>query len=175
MTAYRMMGNHDDASDVAQEAFVRAFRGLPDFDARSDFFTWLYRIAINVALNHLRRAGRRRRVSIDDAVLPDHLRSEASGDPSRALELKQMALDIGHALDQLSDAQRASIVLAVLEGLSYREVAEILECSEGTVAWRVHQARKQLRQQLGRYLAGSEDESSDGLSGDTSEAVDVRG
>lgn len=157
MTAYRMMGNHDDANDVAQDAFIRAYHGLSRFDARSDFFTWLYRILINVALNHLRQQRRRRSVSIDEVVLPAPLSEEVGDDPRRALELKQMVVEIGQALDLLPDTQRATLVLVILEGLPYREAAEILECSEGTVAWRVHEARKQLRQRLGKYLGDSED------------------
>lgn len=155
MTAYRMTGNHDDANDVAQDAFIRAYRGLSRFDARSDFFTWLYRILVNVALNHLRQRRRRRSVSIDEVVLPAPLSEEVGDDPRRALELKQMVVEIGQALDLLPDTQRATLVLVILEGLPYKEAGEILECSEGTVAWRVHEARKQLRERLGKYLDGS--------------------
>jgi RNA polymerase sigma-70 factor (ECF subfamily) len=155
MTAFRMMGNHDDASDVTQDAFVRAYRGLPDFDARSDFFTWLYRIVVNVSLNHLRQGRRRKVVSIDDVALPAGLQREAAADPRRALELKRMALDIHRALDDLPETLRATVVLVILEGMPYREAAEILECSEGTVAWRVHEARQKLRNHLGRHLVGA--------------------
>lgn len=155
MTAFRMMGNHDDASDVTQDAFVRAYRGLPDFDARSDFFTWLYRIVVNVSLNHLRQGKRRKVVSIEDVALPAGLQRQAGADPRRALELKRMALDIHRALDDLPETLRATVVLVILEGMPYREAAEILECSEGTVAWRVHEARQKLRNHLGRHLVGA--------------------
>jgi len=152
MTAYRMMGSHADADDVAQEAFVRAFRGLKGFNAQSDFFTWLYRIVVNVALNHLRRPQRKRMVSVDEVKLPLKDQAVAADDPRRALELKQMVLDIGHALDGLPDTLRATVVLVLFEGMPYRDAAEILECSEGTVAWRVHEARRKLRGPLGKYL-----------------------
>jgi RNA polymerase sigma-70 factor (ECF subfamily) len=174
MTAYRMMGNHDDANDVVQDAFVRAMRGLPSFDGRSDFFTWLYRIVINVALNHLRQRKRRRAVSLEQVVLPERLQREVDGDPKRKLELKRMAVEIGQAIADLPDTLQATLVLVVLEGVSYRDAAEILECSEGTVAWRVHEARQRLLGRLGKYLGrrsastGNEDE----LRGDTTEAVD---
>jgi RNA polymerase sigma factor (sigma-70 family) len=177
MTAYRMMGNHDDASDVAQDAFIRAYRGIASFDARSDFFTWLYRILVNVALNHLRQRRRRRTVAFEDVVLPAPLAEASGDDPRRALELKRMMFEIGQALETLPVTLRATLVLVILEGLPYREAAEILDCSEGTVAWRVHEARKLLRDPLGKFLTDSEEteNDNDGLPGDTTKAVDVRG
>ena len=174
ITAYRMMGNHDDANDVVQEAFVRAMRGLGSFDMRSDFFTWLYRVVINVALNQLRQRKRRRSVPLDQVALPAALQREAAQDPGRALELKRMAAEIGAAMDELSESLRATLVLVVLEGMPYREAAEILECSEGTVAWRVHEARQRLMGRLGHYLGGPEkktEKQNDELRGDTTEAV----
>lgn len=174
ITAYRMMGNHDDANDVVQEAFVRAMRGLGSFDMRSDFFTWLYRVVINVALNQLRQRKRRRSVPLDQVALPAALQQEAAQDPARALELKRMAAEIGAAMDELSETLRATLVLVVLEGMPYRDAAQILECSEGTVAWRVHEARQRLMGRLGQYLSGLEkktEKQNDELRGDTTEAV----
>jgi RNA polymerase sigma-70 factor (ECF subfamily) len=173
MTAYRMMGNHDDANDVAQDAFIRAFRGLPSFDARSEFFTWLYRIVINVALNHLRRKKRRRTLSIEEVQLPEELRREAGDDPRKALDLKRMVQEVGQALEALPETLRATVVLVILEGMPYRDAAKVLECSEGTVAWRVHEARQKLRGHLGRFLEGKQENKSDnGLPTDATEAVD---
>jgi len=169
MTAYRVMGNHDDANDVVQDSFVRAMRGLSAFDMRSDFFTWLYRIVINVALNHLRQRRRRRTVSLDQVPLPPNLAREAEQSPGRALELKRMVAEIGEALDELPDTLRATLVLVVLEGVPYRDAAEILDCSEGTVAWRVHEARQRLTGRLGKYLRPKNEHE---LRGDTTEAVD---
>jgi RNA polymerase sigma-70 factor, ECF subfamily len=176
MTAFRLLGNHDDASDVAQESFIRAFRGLGSFDGRADFFTWLYRIVVNVALNQLRRVRRQRSVSLEEVQLPESLLQQAGDDPRRVLELKQMVIEIDAALAELSDALRATVVLVALEGMPYREASEILECSEGTVAWRMHEARQKLRQRLGKYLRrGPESESgNDELSGGTTEALGAR-
>lgn len=166
-TAYRMLGNHHDADDAAQEAFVRAYRGIGSFDTRSNFFTWIYRIVVNVALNQLRSRKRRPQVvydaeAIERIVLPEGLEQQAAGDPRKALELKRMVVDIGAALDELSESLRITLVLVVFDGLSYREAAEILDCSEGTVAWRVHEARGKLRERLLGYLSEGprEDESS---------------
>lgn len=157
-TAYRMLGNHQDADDVSQEAFVRAYRGLPSFDVRSNFFTWLYRIVVNVALNHLRRRKRRPQVLFDAEHLenlpfPEHLAKQAAADPGRSLELKRLVADIAAALDELSETLRVTCVLVIFDGLSYGDAATILECSEGTVAWRVHEARRKLRERLARYLS----------------------
>ncbi len=153
MTAYRMMGNHDDANDVAQEAFIRAFRGMSGFNARSDFFTWLYRIVINVSLNHLRKASKQRTVSMDDVQLPEPLSQAATANPRKTAELRRMVSEVEQALGTLPETLRATVVLVTLEGMSYREAAEVLECSEGTVGWRVHEARKKLRDRLGKYLS----------------------
>jgi len=174
LTAYRMMGNHQDADDVAQEAFVRAFKGLPRFDQRADIFTWLYRIVVNVALNHLRQRQRRPTQSIEDYRLAPSLEQRAGGDPRRVLEFKRMAQEIAAALDELSDTLRATLVLVVFDGVSYRNAAEILECSEGTVAWRIHEARRVLRRRLGHYLSGDEAMAEEGTAEEAKGAADVR-
>jgi RNA polymerase sigma-70 factor, ECF subfamily len=153
MTAYRMMGNHDDANDVAQEAFIRAFRGMSGFNARSDFFTWLYRIVINVSLNHLRKASKQRTVSMDDVQLPEPMSQAATSNPRKTVELRRKVAEVEQALETLPETLRATVVLVILEGMSYREAAEVLECSEGTVGWRVHEARKKLRDRLGKHLS----------------------
>ena len=174
MTALRIMGNEDDARDVTQDAFVRAFRGLGSFDGRSEFFTWLYRIVVNVALNHQRRTRRQRSVSLDDVELPALVQERAGSDPRQELELKRVVLEARQALDELTPVLRATMVLVVMEGRPYREAATILDCSEGTVAWRVHEARQKLRERLSRHLKGWEPKEEHELSGDTAEALRAR-
>jgi RNA polymerase sigma-70 factor (ECF subfamily) len=146
-TAFRVVANHSDADDLCQEAFLRAYRGLPSFDGRADFFTWLYRIVVNLAINHLRRQQRQRATSFDEGRLPKgwdqgglDLRSQA--------EAKDLCVRVGEALTTLSPTLRVTVVLALVEELPQKQVAEILGCSEGTVAWRVNQARKRLRERL---------------------------
>jgi RNA polymerase sigma-70 factor (ECF subfamily) len=173
ITAFRMMRNHEDAHDVAQEAFIRAFRGIGSFDARSDFFTWLYRIVVNVSLNHMRRRRRRPAVPLEEAQLPEPLARQARGDPGRTLELKRKVRAVDEALDELPETLRTTVVLVILEGMSYKEAAEVLECSEGTVGWRIHEARQKLRDRLGHLLSSEAEEKEDELSGDTAEALDV--
>ncbi|PID38657.1 MAG: RNA polymerase subunit sigma [Proteobacteria bacterium] len=178
-TAYRMLGNHQDADDVSQEAFVRAYRGLPSFDVRSSFFTWLYRIVVNVSLNHLRGRKRRPQVRFDaehleNLPLPEHLAKQAAADPRHNLELKRMVADIAAAMDELSETLRVTCVLVIFDGLSYGDAATILDCSEGTVAWRVHEARRKLRERLARYLSDEPRREEDSPSERARGAADAR-
>lgn len=154
-TALHIMGNHSDADDVAQDAFVRAFRGLAGFDGRSDLFTWLYRITVNTALNHLRS---KKRVSNlaqkgKDEVARDGGRPERLGEAARTPEdwarLSGRLRRVLAEVCDLSPPLRVTLVLATVEQLPYKTIAQILDVPEGTVAWRVNEARKQLRERLG--------------------------
>jgi RNA polymerase sigma-70 factor (ECF subfamily) len=150
-TAYHIMGNHGDADDVAQDAFIRAYRGLATFEGRSDLFTWLYRITVNTSLNHL-RSRRRATTSNADPESEAVAAQRANEDPIKTPEewsvLSQRVRHTLLALCELSPTLRVTLVLATVEGLPYREIAEVLEIPEGTVAWRVNEARKQLRARL---------------------------
>lgn len=107
--AYRMTGQHQDADDVVQEAFVRAFRGLDSFDGRSDFYTWLYRIVVNVSLNHLRRRRRRELPGVDEMALPEPTARRLQHQPERMFALKQLAHDVTAAIGSLSETLRAAV------------------------------------------------------------------
>lgn len=161
-TALHIMGNHAEADDVTQDAFLRAYRGLGGFDGRSDLFTWLYRITINTALNHIRsqkRADSIARAGADESGLGD---GEGGLDrpgarersPREWAELGQEMQRVLDALWQLSPTLRVTLVLATVEGLPYRKISELLEIPEGTVAWRVNEARQKLRAILGGEAAG---------------------
>jgi len=149
-----ILGNHSDADDAAQEAFVRAYRGLATFDARAEFSTWLYRIAVNTALNALRSGKRGAALSQRGGVEAAHIggRPEALGQGS--LNPAQQAQQTGEvarvleAVAQLSPALRVTIVLATIEELPHKQIAEILDIPEGTVAWRVNEARRLLKLRL---------------------------
>lgn len=149
--ALHILGSHSDAEDVAQEAFIRAYRGLAGFDGRSELFTWLYRITVNTALNHLRSAGRQRKLARAGAERVAHHggRPEAPGvtplSPEDGAAVSERTARVFEALSALSEPLRITLVLASVESLPYRQIAEILEIPEGTVAWRVNEARKQLR------------------------------
>ena len=143
--ALHLTGQHSDAEDVTQDAFMRAYTKIAQFEGRSAFFTWLYRIAMNGALNRKRNSGRRPVVSLHDPRLHAALSVDGGDDPSRRVELRQQYQRLLAAFDTLSDTLRTTLVLTTLQGLSYKEAAVVLGTTEGTVAWRVHEARRKLR------------------------------
>jgi RNA polymerase sigma-70 factor (ECF subfamily) len=149
-----ILGNHSDADDATQEAFVRAYRGLASFDGRADFFTWLYRIAVNTALNALRSGRRGAALITRGGAEAAHVggRPEALGQAIATPAHRALAADdvarVMAAVAELSPALRVTIVLATVEELPHKRIAEILEIPEGTVAWRVNEARRLLRLRL---------------------------
>jgi RNA polymerase sigma-70 factor, ECF subfamily len=153
-TALHITGNHGDADDVTQDTFVRAYRGLSSFDGRSDLFTWLYRVTVNTALNLLRSGRRVQSIAAAGAVevaagggRPERL-GEAPTTPAQNLQLDDRLRRVLDEVCALSPTLRVTLVLATVEQLPYRKIAEILEIPEGTVAWRVNEARKKLRERL---------------------------
>lgn len=146
--ALHLTGEASDAEDVTQDAFLKAYARLESFEGRSAFFTWLYRIALHRALNLQRDRGRRRTVGLDDARVAAAVQVEACGDPQRALELQERYARLLAAFDGLSDTLRTTVVLTTLQGLSHREAAVVLGTTEGTVSWRVHEARRRLRARM---------------------------
>ena len=150
--ALHLTGKPSDAEDITQDAFLRAYANLAKFQGRSEFFTWLYRIALHRALNAKRNRGRRPVVALDDPRVKAAVAVDAGGDPRRVLELQESYSHLLAAFDELSPVLRTTVVLTTLQGLSYKEAAVVLETSEGTVAWRVHEARRQLRKTMRRLL-----------------------
>lgn len=152
--AIHILGNHSDADDATQETFVKAFRGLAQFDGRSDFFTWLYRITVNTALNTLRGGKRGTALSQKSGAEAAHVggRPESLGqnapDPSQKAQTSAEVQRVLEAIAELSPSLRVTLVLATVEDLPHTQIAEILEIPEGTVAWRVNEARRLLRQRL---------------------------
>jgi RNA polymerase sigma-70 factor (ECF subfamily) len=146
--ALHMTGSPSDADDITQDAFVRAYRNIHRFEGRSEFFTWLYRIALNRALNVRRDRSRRRTQELDDPRVTVAVAVDSGGDPHRALELRQTYACLIRAFDCLSPVLKTTVALTTMQGLSYAEVAVILGTTEGTIAWRIHEARRQLRTRL---------------------------
>jgi RNA polymerase sigma-70 factor (ECF subfamily) len=160
--AFHLVRTGAEAEDVTQETFVRAYQALDRFDGRSEPFTWLYRIAVNLSLNTIRaRKATRDSTPSDDprieALLTETRPSQGS-DPAAATHRKQLALALCDGIDKLSDTLRTTLILVCIDGVGHDEAAKILGCPEGTVAWRVHEARRKLRE----YLAGR------GFGGETS-------
>jgi RNA polymerase sigma-70 factor (ECF subfamily) len=143
--ALHLTGRRSDADDITQDAFLRAYAKIHDFEGRSEFFTWLYRIALHRALNVRRDRGRRKTVDIEDPRVEYAVRIDSHGDPRRAVELHDMYSQLLAAFDRLSPTLRTTVVLTTLQGLSYKEAAVVLDSTEGTIAWRVHEARRQMR------------------------------
>lgn len=146
--ALHMTGSPSDADDITQDAFVRAYKNIQRFEGRSEFFTWLYRIALNRALNVRRDRTRRRTADLDDPRVTVAVAVDSNGDPHRALELRQTYTYLVRAFDRLSPLLKTTIALTMMQGLSYPEAAVVLETTEGTIAWRIHEARKQMRNAL---------------------------
>ena len=148
----RFIHDHHEVQDVTQEAFIKAYRGLKNFRGESAFYTWLYRIAINTAKNHLVSASRRPTdgsVDSDDAEYFD----SASGlrdiaDPYSELMTDQIAATVRVAINGLPAELQAAITLRELKGMSYEEIAEIMECPIGTVRSRIFRARDAIDKQL---------------------------
>jgi RNA polymerase sigma-70 factor (ECF subfamily) len=146
-----MLKSAADADDVTQDTFVRAFKALGRFDGRSEPFTWIYRIAINLSLNVLRaRRVRRHSTTDDDPRLEAQLVEQRPGyaDPAGDSSDRETFATLSEAMDSLSETLRTTLVLVCVDGQSHADAAKILGCPEGTVAWRVHEARRKLRERL---------------------------
>jgi len=145
-----LTGSRAEADDITQDVFLRAYRKLGDFAGRSEFFTWLYRIAVNRALNSRRDGARRKVVTLDDPRVQEAVAVDAYGDPRRAAELRQVYARLIGALDALDPALRTTVVPVAMQGLSHGEAAVVLGCAPGTVGWRIHEARKLLKKCIER-------------------------
>jgi RNA polymerase sigma-70 factor (ECF subfamily) len=171
ITALQLTRNHADADDLTQETFVKAYRALEGFDFRSDFFTWLYRITVNTTLNLLNQAHRTRSISLDsDALLPHAVDKLLAGseDPRRRLEARNLYRKVMETIDTLKPELRIALVLHAVQGRSHKEIADIMDCAEGTVAWRISEARRLLRTKMSRTLRGERTQE-DGLLRDEKE------
>ncbi len=158
----RLIRDPAEIEDVAQEAFVKAYRALPNFRGDSAFYTWLYRIAINTAKNHLVAQGRRAPTTTETEVEDaenfedaDQLRDVNT--PDSMLLSKQVGEAVNRAIERLPEDLRTAIVLRELEGLSYEEIAETMNCPIGTVRSRIFRAREAIAQELRPLLGTSKD------------------
>jgi RNA polymerase sigma-70 factor (ECF subfamily) len=151
---YGMVQNEQDAWDLAQEGFLKAWKSIHRFKGESSFYTWLYRIMTNVTIDSLRRKGIRGEAEFDDRIAPVNVEPGSRTTPSSAplpnekLEYREIRQRIDHAIAKLSPEHRAVIVMKEIEDLQYNEIAEVLNCSLGTVMSRLFYARKKLQSLL---------------------------
>lgn len=146
-----MVQSPEDARDLAQEAFVHAFRRLDSFRGDSQFYTWLFRIAVNATISFRRKAARRKTTSVESAresagLEPTDDRGDAR--PSGRMEVAEEQEMVRRALAELSEEFRQAIVLTEIEGMSYEDAAEVVGCPIGTIRSRIHRARNELREKL---------------------------
>lgn len=158
----RLIRNPTEVEDVSQETFIKAYRALPSFRGDSAFYTWLYRIGINTAKNYLVTQGRRvptttefnaeEAETFDDA---DQLRDNNT--PENELMSKQIAATVNKAMDSLPDELRTALTLREIDGMSYEDIAEIMNCPIGTVRSRIFRAREAVAERLRPLLGTSKD------------------
>lgn len=152
----RMSGNEDDAYDLAQDTFIKAYKSISSFKMESSISTWLYRIASNTCIDFLRRKKKRFKIviEIDDESEAFSEIPDTSLSPQKLLEKKELREAIAEALLKLSPQHRQIVILRDINELTYTEIAEILELGEGTVKSRLSRAREQLRRALGNIIGG---------------------
>ncbi len=147
--AVHLLRDSADAEDVAQETFIRAYQALDRFDGRSEPFTWIYRIAVNLSLNVLRsRRSSRMTTERDDPRLETlaERTADSAPDPRSSAIDREYFQALADGVDQLSETLRTTLILVVVDGLSHDEASAVLGAPSGTVAWRVHEARRKLRE-----------------------------
>ncbi len=147
-----LLRNREDALEVAQETFFRAYRKIKSFQGGSSFYTWLYRIAVNMAIDSQRR---QKRNPLDFRETMDGLfeeQNEVARDPFSDVHDRELREKLAAAINDLTPEHKAVIILRTVEGLSYKDIGEILGCSEGTVMSRLHYARKKLQEKLSAFL-----------------------
>jgi RNA polymerase sigma-70 factor (ECF subfamily) len=156
-TIYHMTSNHEDANDLAQDSFIKAFQALKSFKGGSTFYTWLYRIAVNKTINFLKQRKNRTHMSLNDIDFnaehdTDLIALISEKTPRREAGLNELQKKMNEALLKLSEPHRLVVVLHDVQGQSHEEIAEIMDCNIGTVRSRLFYARQQMQAELADYL-----------------------
>jgi RNA polymerase sigma-70 factor (ECF subfamily) len=156
-TVYHMTSNHEDANDLAQEAFIKAYQALKSFKGGSSFYTWVYRIAVNKTINFLKQRKNRAHMSLDDLDFnaehdPDLVALISDKTPRRDINLAELQEKLNAAMQKLSESHRLVVTLHDVQGASHEEIAKIMNCNIGTVRSRLFYARQQLQAYLSDYL-----------------------
>ena len=158
----RMVRDAAEIDDITQEAFIKAYRALPQFRGESAFYTWLYRIAVNTAKNYLMAKGKREIaksdfVDEDGEAMDDVLMPHDIATPDAELQTKQIAKAVNEAVEALPEELRTAITLREIEGLSYEEIAQMMDCPIGTVRSRIFRAREAIAEKIRPMLGTSKD------------------
>jgi len=156
-TIYHMTSNHEDANDLAQESFIKAYQALKSFKGGSSFYTWLYRIAVNKTINFLKQRKNRQAMSLNDLDFNAEHDTEllaliSDKTPRREAGLAELQEKLNAALLKLSEPHRLVVVLHDVQGQSHEEIAKVMKCNIGTVRSRLFYARQQLQSYLADYL-----------------------
>jgi RNA polymerase sigma factor (sigma-70 family) len=156
-TLYHMTSSHEDANDLAQESFIKAYRALKSFKGDSSFFTWVYRIAVNKTINFLKQRKKRTLMSLNDLDFnaehdPDLVALISDKNPRRDLGLAELQEKLNEAMLRLSEVHRLVVTLHDVQGLSHEEISKIMDCNTGTVRSRLFYARQQLQAHLSDFL-----------------------
>jgi len=156
-TVYHMTSNHEDANDLTQEAFIKAYHALKSFKGGSSFYTWVYRIAVNKTINFLKQRKNRSAMSLNDLDFsaekdPDLVALISDKTPRRDAALSELQKKLNEAMQKLSDQHRLVVTLHDVQGLAHEEIAAIMDCNVGTVRSRLFYARQQLQGYLADYL-----------------------
>lgn len=156
-TIYNMTGNREDATDIAQEVFIKAFQSIKRFRGQASFYTWLYRIAVNSSITFIKRAKKQRFINyetIDETLVSSEILEyfTAKTKTEKGALLKELQEKLNEALQKLSPKHRIVVILHEVEGMSHKEIADITKTSEGTVRSRLHYAKKMLQVFLQGYI-----------------------
>jgi len=156
-TIYHMTANHEDANDLAQETFIKAYQALKSFKGDSSFFTWVYRIAVNKTINFLKQRKNKTHMSLNDLDFnaehdPDLVALVSDKTPRRDVSLIELQEKLNGAMQKLSEIHRLVVTLHDVQGLSHEDISKIMGCNTGTVRSRLFYARQQLQAYLSDYL-----------------------
>jgi RNA polymerase sigma-70 factor (ECF subfamily) len=156
-TIYHMTANHEDANDLAQESFIKAFHALKSFKGGSSFYTWLYRIAVNKTINFLKQRKNRIHMSLNDLDMnaehdPDLMALISEKTPQRDISLSELQEKLNEAMLKLSEPHRVVVIMHDVQGMPHDEIAKVMDCNIGTVRSRLFYARQQLQALLSDYL-----------------------
>ena len=155
---YNMTSNKEDAEDLVQDVFVKAYKSLDKFQGKSSFYTWVYRIAVNRTINFIKRGKKKRTLSLNDTESgierdPAYVELSSKESPIRDASISEIKEKLNEALQKLSEKHRTVVVLHDIQGVPHDEIGKMLGCSSGTVRSRLFYARQQLQNELREFMS----------------------